>query len=103
MPFGLNKVLGTFQRVFNVIPASVKWKYALVYLDNVIIFSRTAVEHLNLVQRVLWPLSESGVTLILNKFFFFTDTVDYLGHFIRPGELYVGSHTADAIDGLKEP
>lgn len=43
------------------------------------------------------------MTLKFNKCYFFTDTVDYLGHVIRPGKLEVASHTIDAIDGLNKP
>lgn len=34
---------------------------------------------------------------------FSTETVDYLGHVIRPGKLEVAFHTTAAIDGLKHP
>lgn len=103
MPLDLNNESGTFQRVVDVILATDKWQYATVYLYEVIIFSKTAFEHLEHVRSVLRLLSEAGVTLKLKKCHLFTDTVDYLGHVIIFVTLEVASHTTAAIDGLKHP
>lgn len=43
------------------------------------------------------------MTLKWKKCYFLTDTVDYLGHLIRPVKMYAASHTIDSIDGLKKP
>ena len=45
MPFGLKNAPGTFQRAAEVILAGVKWKFAMVYLDNIIICSSLIEEH----------------------------------------------------------
>lgn len=68
-------------------PFKGKWKTALVYLDDVIIYSRTVEEHLTHVRTVLDLLKEAGVTLKLRKCEFFGRSVDYLGHTISPGRL----------------
>lgn len=41
VPFGLKHAPKTFQRGMDVLQTTVKWKLALVYLDDVLIFSRT--------------------------------------------------------------
>lgn len=76
MAFGLNNATWTFQRVVYFILVSVKCQYALVYLEDVIICSRTAVVNLMHVQLVLRLLPEAGVSLKRSKCFFFTYTVD---------------------------
>lgn len=53
MPFGIKNAPGKFMRVVDVILATVKWKYSLVYLDDVIKFSKTAVEQLDHFRSVL--------------------------------------------------
>lgn len=39
MSFGLKNASGTFQRVIEVILSTVKWNFALHYVDYVIVFS----------------------------------------------------------------
>ena len=39
MPFGLRNAPATFQRPIDIVLSSVKWQFALVYLDDIAIFS----------------------------------------------------------------
>lgn len=103
MPFGLRNAPGTFQRTMDVILSTVKWQFALVYLDDIVVFSRTPVEHIDHVRHVLTLLHDDGVILKLKKCRFFTDTIDYLSHVIRPRRSEIASHTTDAIRGLQTP
>ena len=77
MPFGLTNAPATFQRGLDMIFTKFKWKTCLVYLDDVIIFSRTPEEHIRHVDEVLACLSAAGVTLKISKCKFFTKTVEY--------------------------
>lgn len=97
MPFGLRNAPGTFQRAADVILAKVKWTTALVYLDDVIVYSRTKEEHYEHLRTVLSLLKDAGVSLKFPKCQFFQDTCDYLGHTITPGKLQVASKCQDAI------
>lgn len=81
---------------------SVKWKFALFYLDDIVIFSRTPREHINHTQLVLSLLMGTGVTLKLKSCPFSTNKIDFLGHVIRPGRLEVANRTTDGICDLKE-
>lgn len=65
MPFRQNKALGTFQTFIDVILSKVGWQFALVYLDDIVVFSNTAEENLTHILYVFHMLSESGVTLKL--------------------------------------
>lgn len=85
----------------GVLLTKVKWKFALAYLDDVIIFSCMPEEHTYHVQKVLKVLYDAGVTLKLKKCEFFTIRIDYPAHVIRPGHLEVSTRTIDAIRRLK--
>ena len=87
MPFGLKNAPGTFQRAADVILASVKWQFALVYLDDIIIYSKSIEEHYDHLQTVLGLVHKAGISLKIHKCQFFTETVDYLGHTVSPGKL----------------
>lgn len=86
MPFGLKNVLATFQRAVDITLSKVKYQ-ALVYLDDVIIYSKTVTVHFEHVREVLTLLRNAGVTLKLSKCSFFGTSVLYLDHVIRPGQL----------------
>jgi len=46
----------------DMILAGVKWQICYVYLDNVIVFSRSPEEHLQQLAEVLTRLGKAGVT-----------------------------------------
>ena len=69
----------------------------LIYLDGIIVFSRSAEQNVRDVDKVLSLLRAAGVTLKLKKCFWFQNRVDYLGHVITPGKLSVATENADAF------
>ena len=75
----------------------VRWQTCLIYLDDVIVFSKDAETHLRHVEEVLRLQRRTGVTLKLRKFSFFQPKVDYLGHIITPGKLSVAVDNSKAF------
>lgn len=63
--FRLRSALETFQRTMDVIRSSVKGQFALVYLDDIMIFSNTLEQHFKHVREVLQLLNMVGATLRL--------------------------------------
>ena len=103
MPFGLNNSPATFQRAVEIILSRVKWETALVYLDDVIIYSKTVTEHFAHVREVLRLLRDAGMSLRLSKCAFFDTSVTYLGHVTRPGMLEVERRNVVAIKRARPP
>ena len=87
MPFGLRNAPATFQRAVDIILSSVKWQFCIVYIDDVIIFSKSVDKHLDHIDQVLTLLGDSGMSILLNKSFFMHREIEYLGRIIAPGEL----------------
>lgn len=83
-PFGLRNAPGTFQRTIDIILATSKWQYAIIYLDDIIIFSRNVKEHFEYTKSVLQMLSAAGMSSKLKKCFFLQDRVDYFGQVVSP-------------------
>jgi len=65
MPFGLTNAPATFQRSLHIMLSGVKWQSCLIYLDDVIVYSKTEEEHVGHVDRVMRLLRDTGVTLRL--------------------------------------
>jgi len=94
MPFGLTNASATIQRALDIILSGVKWQSCFIYLDDVIVYSKTEREHVGLVDRFLRLLRDAEMTLRLPKCRFFRKTVAYLGHEIKLGRLAVmDAHT----------
>ena len=67
MPFGLTNAPSTFQRLMSMVLAGLSWVTCLVYLDDIIIFSRTVEEHLQRLTEVLQRLKEAGLKIKPSK------------------------------------
>lgn len=91
MPFGLRNDSATFERALEIILSGVPCQIYLIYLENVIVFSSNAAQHVNYDHKILLLLSKTGVYLKLNKFAFFKHKLDYLLHKIIPGNLEASS------------
>ncbi|GBG70631.1 hypothetical protein CBR_g7933 [Chara braunii] len=92
MPFGLTNAPATFQRAMNDIFRDILEQYVLVYLDDILVYSRTLEEHLRHLRDVLDRLRRHGFYAKLSKCRFAQHKVDFLGHYVS----YQGLHMDDA-------
>ncbi len=103
MPFGLTNAPATFQRGLDMVLSKFKWKTCLVYLDDVIIYSKSVEDHIQHVDEVLTALREAGITLKISKCTFFSDKIEYLGHVIKPGRLEVDQANTKSLRDARPP
>lgn len=103
MPFGLWSAPATIQRAMNVNLSSVTWPSALVYLDDIIIFSKSFMEHILHVQKALTFLRDVEIILKLKTCFFLAKWIAYIGHVIKPGRHEIASIATKATQDLKYP
>ena len=82
MPFGLCNAPGVFQRLMNHVLAPFIGKSVMVYLDDIVIFSRDPQEHEIHVQEVLQALEAAGLTAKLSKCDFSKPEVKLLGYIV---------------------
>ena len=97
--FGLRNTPATSQRPLDIILSGVRWQSCLIYLDDVIVFSRTTEDHLRHVDEILTLLRNAGVT----KYAFFQPRVDYLRHVITPGRLSVATENTKSFTPVTFP
>lgn len=103
MPFGLVNAPSVFQRTINKILNDAKVKYALVYMDDVLIPSKDFAEGMQRLEEVLILLRDGGLTLKLSKCKFFFETIDFLGFEVSSEGIRPGSRKTDAVSKFPTP
>ena len=78
VPFGLAQAPVYFQNLMN----GIFFDFAIAYLDDIIIFSRTAEEHLSHIKKVFEKLCATKLSMKLSKCHFFSKEIQYLGHIL---------------------
>jgi len=82
LPFGLCNAPSTFQCLVDLALAGLTREVCLVYLDDLIVFSRTFGEHLDRLRLVLNRLKEGNLKLKPSKCSLFQERVMFLGSII---------------------
>ena len=79
MPFGLCNAPASFQAWMNFILRDLLDGGVVVYMDDILIFSRTRDEHERMLRHVFKLLSDAGVRLAPHKCLFWQSEVKFLG------------------------
>ena len=82
MPFRLCNTLATFQHLMQNTLGELNLTYCVIYLDDVIVFSRMEEEHLERLSMVFKRLREFNLKLKPLKCSFFQLEIMYLAHHI---------------------
>lgn len=103
MPFGLKTGPSVFQRLTDRILGHYKWQIALVYIDDIIIYSKTFEKHAQDVDTILKLVTKSGITLSPSKSYVAHHSIKALGH--RVSNLGIGTleETVRAVAEFPRP
>jgi len=80
MPFGLRNGLSIFQRVMQGILAPYLWLFCLVYIDDIVVYSKSYEEHINHLDLILEAIKKAGITLSPSKCHLFYGSILLLRH-----------------------
>ena len=103
LPFGLVNGPSTFQRTIASIFEKAHFEYLLIYLDDLIIFSKTLEEHMAHLEIVFDILHKAGLRLNLKKCNFFQKRIEYLGHVVTGKGVWPNKKNIEAIEKFPEP
>ena len=103
MPFGLCNAPATFQRMMHAVLRGLSPLYCLVYLDDVIVFSRTFAEHLRRLEAVLTALRRAKLKIKPRKCHLLLAEVHFLGHVVSAKGISTDPGKVKAVQEWKQP
>ena len=107
MPFGLTNAPSVLQRLMERVLAGLNPEngpdFVAVYIDDIIVFSRTLEEHLQHLRQVIQRISGAGLKLKSSKCYFIRQEVEYLGHLITPHGLKTNQQLTSVVAEFPQP
>ena len=80
MPYSLCNAPVTFQHLMQNCLGELNLSFAMVYLDDVIVYSEMLEDHLTQLQAIFDHFAHHGLKLKPSKCHFFKEEISYLGH-----------------------
>ena len=97
MPFGLTNAPATFQWLMQSCLGNLHLHYCIIYLDDVIVFSKTEEEHVFRLRAVFEKLKQARLKLKPSKCEFLRQELTYLGHVVSKGGIQTDLKKVEAI------
>src|SRR5579859_3201012 len=82
LPFGVSNGPGGFQKRMNNLLLKFIDKFVIVYMDDILIFSKNLHEHIGHIRQVLLALAGANMILNIEKCKFFQTETRFLGHIL---------------------
>ena len=101
--FGLSNAPGTFQNIMNDVLRDVIGKFVLVYLDDIVVFSKNTAEHYKHLTVVLQLLREHKLYANLSKCKFVQPELQFLGHIVGAQGLQVDPRKVSIVQNWPVP
>ena len=101
VPFGLAQAPAYFQELMTEILKD--FNFTIAYLNNIIIFSRRAEEHLLHIKQVYEKLRSTKLSIKLSKCHFFSKDIQCLGHILSTKGICSLPSKTQAIQKMHPP
>ena len=104
MPFGLSNTPTSFQGYIKKILAKKLDIFVIVYLDNILIYTKDSGQgHVEVVRWVLDLLEKNGLFANLKKCRFHKDEVRFLGYVVSSHDIQIEDEKNEAVKNWPEP
>ena len=82
MPMALTNAPATFQRVMELVLKGLPWHVCMVYLDDILIYSKSFEDHISALKEVFTRIGAAALRLNASKCHLARDHVVFFGHVI---------------------
>ena len=103
MPFGLVNAPAAFQATMSTILREFLDHGVVVYLDDILIYSKSLEKHKALIKQVLARLERHDLAISLKKSVFHVDTVEFLGYIVGKDGVTMSKKIVESILSWKAP
>nr|GFA03416.1 reverse transcriptase [Tanacetum cinerariifolium] len=103
MPFGLTNALAVFMDLMNRIFHEFLIKFVIVFIDDIIVFSKSKEEHEDYLRTVLQTLRQKKLYVKFSKCEFWLSSVAFLGHIVSAEGITMDPAKVEAITKWPRP
>ena len=103
MPFGVTNAPGVFMDYMNKIFHPYLDRFVVVFIDDILVYSKTWEEHEEHLRVVLQTLRDRRLYAKLSKCEFLLEQVSFLGHVISRGGIVVGPSKVEVVVRWESP
>lgn len=103
MPYGLTNAPATFQRLMNTILGPLLRRGVLVFIHDILVYSRSLEDHVTSLRQVIEILTYHQLKLKQSKCTFAQKQLTYLGHIINYEGVATDPHNITAVQNWPVP
>ncbi|KAM1863067.1 hypothetical protein ACFX14_003456 [Malus domestica] len=103
MPFGLTNAPAAFMRLMNEVFQQYLDKFVIVFIDDILVYSKSKADHIRHLNLVLKKLREHKLYAKFSKCQFWLTEVAFLGHVVSAQRIQVDPQKIATVENWEQP